>query len=586
MKNRLYDYICIFVVLEILQLSICHAKIINDTCRTKREISIVEIPHSKEDISYAKETNLEQEEHRDDDLEENTYQDDAKEKRKVSRKVANSIISADFYSNARDFSINRGNMSINSQPLNETLKEADKKETKRERAKNEEASNLVRLPRNINSDFDRYTDQNERLSLYDDYEAKDIAKRGVLNDEDYEEMEDESPEVSEDLAAVQGSTNESEKRELQKDTRVKRDQTEISEMLDISKSGLDDSAKLEESKTVAQNPYSRDVSRIELSKSFNEASAPDDVSKFKDFGSVDVISKSSDSSKIQEPASIVPSSKKDESNAQYEKRVEEEIQRKIDLIKEEIRRDIEIQQRIRDIEDNNARFDELQDGEHENERQNFENEPIEKRQTVAKRSIREIADNAASSNRNEEKRSSKKEHKKRQHRSEMIDKLDTSKEKKNLKKRFAANHDKFSEQIPAKGFLKKKRERVRQIFFNNDQHQTNKRQLRSYSFPVDRTAVRSERELFMNPDSHFRTESRMLKASLPVGSEDDNNKRKQNAAEHSDSLVSFAGSSQELNPRLEKEYKEAFGGLQSESDSALARFKRIKRVLVSPNVKI
>lgn len=74
---------------------------------------------------------------------------------------------------------------------------------------------------------------------------------------------------------------------------------------------------------------------------------------------------------------------------------------------------------------------------------------------------------------------------------------------------------------------------------------------------------------------------------MPDSSEDENNEREQSpTAEHSDSLVSLTGSSQELSPRLEKEYKEAFGGLQSESGSALARFKRIKRVLAGPNAKI
>ena len=73
-----------------------------------------------------------------------------------------------------------------------------------------------------------------------------------------------------------------------------------------------------------------------------------------------------------------------------------------------------------------------------------------------------------------------------------------------------------------------------------------------------------------------------LEKSSLVGSEDENNEEEQNPiAEQSDSLVPLIGSSQELNPRLEKEYKEAFGGLQSEPGNALARFKRVKRVLTN-----
>lgn len=78
-----------------------------------------------------------------------------------------------------------------------------------------------------------------------------------------------------------------------------------------------------------------------------------------------------------------------------------------------------------------------------------------------------------------------------------------------------------------------------------------------------------------------------LQVSLPVSGEDENNEGEQSlTAEHSDSLVSLTGSSQELNPDLEKEYKEAFGGLQSEPGNALARFKRIKRMLANSNAKI
>jgi len=72
-----------------------------------------------------------------------------------------------------------------------------------------------------------------------------------------------------------------------------------------------------------------------------------------------------------------------------------------------------------------------------------------------------------------------------------------------------------------------------------------------------------------------------LQLKLSSVGENENEEEQSPTAEHSDSLVSLTGSSQELNPRLEKEYKEAFGGLQSESGSSLARFKRVKRVLTN-----
>ncbi|XP_018371533.1 PREDICTED: golgin subfamily B member 1-like [Trachymyrmex cornetzi] len=592
MKNRLYDYICIFVVLEILQLSIGYAKIISDTRRTKPEISVAKTSQLKEDTNYAKEINLQHEEKSDNELEEDgTYHDDTSKQRKILKKAANFMSSNDLHPSNAEESFNRDNVPsyLNSQRSNEDLEkteEADEEATKRKRDKNEKVSNLIRLSRNINDDFNRYTDQDERSSLYDDYEAKDIAKRGVLSgSEDYEEMEDDLLGI-EDMAAVQELTNEAEKRETQKDARVKRDQAEISEMLDKSRSNLDNPRKLEESKITEKNPYLREVSRTELSKNFNEASAPNTINNFE---FKDVISKLSDSSKIQGPANTVALLKKDESNAEYEKRVEEEIQRKIDLIKEEIERDIEAQQRIRDIENNNARFDELQDQEHEDEeRQNFENESIKKRQTIAKRSVQEIADDAiTSSEKSEKKRSLKKEqNKKRQHQSNKIGISDISKQNGNLKRQVLT--DKPSEQVPSKELFTKKRKRVRQIFLvNNDQLQTKRRQLRSYLLPSAQAVVRFKDELFMNPklNSCFHMDNRMLEKSSPVGSEDEINEEEQSpTAEQSDSLVPLIGSSQELSPRLEKEYKEAFGGLQSEPGNALARFKRVKRVLTNgPN---
>lgn len=45
-------------------------------------------------------------------------------------------------------------------------------------------------------------------------------------------------------------------------------------------------------------------------------------------------------------------------------------------------------------------------------------------------------------------------------------------------------------------------------------------------------------------------------------------------------------SSDSMSPRLARDYREAFGGLQGESGSVLARFKRIKRVLGGPDAKV
>jgi len=74
----------------------------------------------------------------------------------------------------------------------------------------------------------------------------------------------------------------------------------------------------------------------------------------------------------------------------------------------------------------------------------------------------------------------------------------------------------------------------------------------------------------------------------PIANADaENNQEKRSPAAAGRSDSSFlTKSSQDLSPRLAKEYKEAFGGLQNEPGSALARFKRIKRVLGDSDTKI
>lgn len=441
-------------------------------------------------------------EEKDNDLEKDdlTY---PREKHKTSKRSAN----PDVQQSNAEKSVNRETSSLSLDGASDYAEEEADEETKQEGDKDVETNDLVRLPRDVN--VEKYTDQDERSSLYDDYEAKDVAKRGVLGGPgDYEEAEDDSPGILEDTVALE-EQNEKERRETRgSDSRVKRDQM-ISQTSDNSESS--NPAKLEEAK-IAESPLTGKVSRVESSKSFNRReSAPDDpASKIKGFtGSNEVISRSSGSIESKEPAHVISSSNKDESSAEYEKRVEEEIQRKIDSIKEEIKRDIEAQQRIRDIEENNARFDELRDQEDE-ERQSSEGEPIEKRQI--KRSIREIAAPSSSKRDNRKQSLNGEQRDKVQRRSSEIAKPDNLKENGSLKRQFAINRDKSSEQAPSKGIFKRKREHVRQIFLvNNDR--TKRRSSRSYALPSDRTAVRPENKLFTDLNSYRHTNDGMVRLS-------------------------------------------------------------------------
>lgn len=467
--------------------------------RTKREASVAEVSLPRENANYEREVNLEREERSNDDLE----KDDHQEKCKISKESANLNVQQANAEKSIDPIASRLSLNEESDYAEE---EAGEEIAKQESDKDVETSDIKRLTRDVN--VEKYTDQDERSSLYDDYETKEVAKRGVLDGPgDYEEVEDDSPGILEDTVALK-ERDEGERETRENDSRVKRDQA-LSETLDKSESS--NSAKLEESK-IAESPLTDKVSHAESSKNFNRraSASGDSACKIKEpAGSNEMISRSSGSTENKEPANIITSSNEDESSAEYGKRVEEEIQRKIDSIKEEIKRDIEAQRRIKDIEKNNAKFDELRDQEEDEER--LEGEPIEKRQI--KRSIQEIV--APSSSKRDNKKCCLKgeQRDKLQRRSSEIGKPETLKESEKLKRQSAINRDKFSEgQAPSKGLFKKKRERVRQTFLvNNDR--AKRRGSRSYISPSDRTAAKPENELFIDINSYRHADDGMVRLS-------------------------------------------------------------------------
>lgn len=465
--------------------------------RAKREASVAEVSQPRENANYEREVNLEREERSNDDLE----KDDQRDKCKMLKESAKLNVQETNAEKSFDPIASPLNLNEESDYAEE---EAGEEIAKQESDQDVETSDLKRLTRDVN--VEKYTDQ-ERSSLYDDYETKEVAKRGVLDGPgDYEEVEDDSPGILENAVALK-ERDEGERETRENDSRVKRDQA-LSETLDKSESS--NSAKLEESK-IAESPLIDKVSHSESSKNFNRrALASDDSAcKIKEpAGSNEMISKSSDSTENKEAANIITSFNEDESSAEYGKRVEEEIQRKIDSIKEEIKRDIEAERRIKDIEKNNAKFDELRDQEEDEER--LEGEPIEKRQI--KRSIQEIV--APSSKRDDKKCCLKGEQRdKLQRRSSEIGRPETLKESEKLKRQSAINRDKFSEgQAPSKGLFKKKRERVRQTFLvNNDR--AKRRGSRNYISLSDHSAARPENELFMDINSYHHADDGMVRIS-------------------------------------------------------------------------
>ncbi|XP_076620150.1 uncharacterized protein LOC143341250 [Colletes latitarsis] len=318
----------------------------------------------------------------------------------------------------------------------------------------------------VGEDSNRFIDQEERSSLYDDFEAKDIAKRGISGADDYEEEVDD-----EDIAALderESMDEEAEKRKARGDVRVKREHEkpkeaekaesdtaknaetslkdaqvveeqpskadkESNEQIDQSKRNVaekpenelsktndqetvdqkqsltanndqsvvesDENAKLLNGEATRERKMQEEVGSSSDKQGSGESSSLEgtskiDVPKIADVSSQEAakvealpdraeVQASEDTAKLENPAS------NEQANAEYEKRVEEQIQRKIDSIKEEIKREIAENQRIKAIEENNAKFDEMRDREDEDEEQALEAETSEKREkSLSKRSLR------------------------------------------------------------------------------------------------------------------------------------------------------------------------------------------------------
>ncbi|KAG7198179.1 hypothetical protein KM043_005593 [Ampulex compressa] len=494
---------------------------------------------------------------------------------------------------------------------------------------NEEEASLakenLRSPRTAAEEAEKYTDQEERSNLYDEFEPKDVVKRGILDGAgDYEEVDEEEDtlgDVEDTVALEQGdSTIEEAEKTENRETRVKRDhsgaedQKEIVEAKNGGSSNTGNEAKQQRlSKRNAplekRNSMNEEKSRSNVESSKIKKKREDDKTKAdslksqgnklevhlsEEKGTVVEAPNPSDSSNVEEPSAASVSSheasklddssnlaktskdelkeapkvedskvsendvskgtKKVDWGADYEKRVEEEIQRKIDSIKEEIKRDIESKQRVKEIEENNARFDELREQEDDDEdRQSLIGEEKEERRSVSKRSTGSSDIDAQGSK----------------------DKRSTIR-----KKRQNKGEEEKSAVKPVK-----KREYVRQVILVNDRgaekekrsERRRKRSRNSRSTPVKLTGTKTSG---LGSDSNLRDSQSGNKAlsSSSVSLEGE----KVAHGRRTESLASLAADGQGLNADLAANYKEAFGGLQSEPVGALARFKRIKRVLRAP----
>ncbi|XP_012136534.1 uncharacterized protein LOC105661979 [Megachile rotundata] len=507
----------------------------------------------------------------------------------------------------------------------------------------------------VGENSDRFIDQEERSSLYDDFETKDVAKRGISGAEDYEELDEDFIESEEDAAVDEQESvdDEIDKKKVRGDSRVKREHDDskeseaqqvsaktedvaspsdfvndakvedVSMNRDIVSEGRGKSSDSQINKVDSndQEHLKRDATEKQEIDSKVSADREGDASKQTSALNEQAVAKIDENPKtlsqetqedsadqkareeiglsndnkaanqlVSDSSGLKSSSKVDESkvaeisrpeatnvngaadtsaskdvakldssknvetvpqdqDSDYEKRVEERIQRKIDSIKEEIKREIEEKQRIREIEENNAKFDELHELEDEDEEQASESES-QKRENLVKRSTQNSR--KSGEHENADKRSTRR--KKRQNDGQ--DKVQ-SKESDPTKKLIRETPKKRT--ILRETSLQK-RDNPRQVFLVRNAGKKRRRRSKSS------TLVHAQRSADSSLHGDVDDEKKMLAEQDSL------------AEKKSGSVASLTGNGEELGP-LATEYGEAFGGLHGEPGVALARFKRIKRVL-------
>ncbi|XP_043514357.1 protein maph-9-like [Frieseomelitta varia] len=414
-----------------------------------------------------------------------------------------------------------------------------------------------------------FIDEEERSNLYDDLESKDVVKRGISGAEDYEEVEDDAAGAAEDTAALEGNSlsqeEETQRRKVHGDVRVKREHEnskgeseEKSEDPGASGDSSSDRKRSDNGNKAAEasgkdsNDQSKKRDAVEKSENCSrqqfDSKPIGETVKIQGPRSeivTDVRTQETDLSGkalndlmldpstilegIPRKSKVVEAENSRNADEDYQKRVEEQIQRKIDSIKEQIKREIEESQRLREIEENNARFDELR----ELEKEDDEHEASLVGQDASKSADKSQArDNAA-------KRSTKRS--KRHDNTVRESEISTSMRKRSTTK----SESRAADEVP--------RKRARQAFLVTTDRKKKRRRRRSRN-----------------------SEGRKLEDSLPADLSLDSKLSEALGADKSGEDEKAV-----LGP-LATEYGEAFGGLNGDPGMELARFKRIKRVLRSP----
>ncbi|KAL2712191.1 MATH and LRR domain-containing protein PFE0570w-like [Vespula squamosa] len=418
-----------------------------------------------------------------------------------------------------------------------------------------------------------------------------------------------------------------------KDTKMKRESSDYEYVEDQDKSSGDVRVKREET-----NQTDEKIKLEESNKNVDESAEKTDKIDEK----VNETDSKRDATEEKNIDTVESPKLTKEDDSEYEKRVEEKIKRKIDSIKEEIKREIERKRRDREIERNNARFDELQSKDNdEQEEQEAVSANVDEKM-ASKRSSDDVKPKIVRRRRRRRRRRRSNESERIRHRLEEIEGVDNLKDEdeyraavhESIRKRFAP--DDTSEQDEPKAnriSLKapiKKREKIRQMYVvksDNEKKRKKKRKRRvadeEHVLVPEQAHVKIEddlpRDLTFDPKLQRsqpvdekvrikRANARLVTLEYrPQNIEDEENDegnefgddgfedrtsnlkdrignsliedQEDKENQHSQSdLRALASSAKDSNRRLITDYNEAFGGLQSLQDNPNGALSRFKRI--------
>ncbi|KAF7380539.1 hypothetical protein HZH68_016404 [Vespula germanica] len=352
----------------------------------------------------------------------------------------------------------------------------------------------VRRKRNAAVDDNQSKTDEEHENVENPDKKRSSSSSSSDNDEDSSDQRsnlqksenDESEDYSADLEESNDTETDDDQDKVQsKDTKMKRESSDYEYVEDQDKSSGDVRVKREET-----NQTNEKIKSEESNKNVEENAEKTDKSDER----VNESDSKRDAAEEKNTDTVESPKLTKEDDSEYEKRVEEKIKRKIDSIKEEIKREIERKRRDREIERNNARFDELQSKDNdEQEEQEAVSANVDEKMS-SKRSSDEIKPKIIRRRRRRRRRRRSNESERIRHRLEEIEGVDNLKDEddyraavhESIRKRFAPDESSDQDEpkvnrISLNKAPIKKREKIRQMYVvknDNDKRRRKKRKRR------------------------------------------------------------------------------------------------------------